>query len=297
MVSRVVPSSHGTQNDWERLRSSQTRRRRVDPETGRRKRAANADFLWRIPGIPGNPGIPGSACRVVQRICERAAWGDMSGSHEALPVTIGKKSTPGPPTKRPRVDVCAEDNDFAVSSSVASREMKMGADQVKVRIRPEVAKVEQQIVAWRRHFHRHPELSLKEEKTAKFIAGELGRMGIKVLEKQGGYGLVGVLRGAYPGRCIAIRADMDALPIKETVKEDYKSANPGVMHACGHDGHMAILLGAAAVLSKWRQRLRGTLKFVFQPAEEGYGGAKLMIDAGVLDAAPRVDEIYGLHLW
>ena len=107
-------------------------------------------------------------------------------------------------------------------------------------------------------------------------------------------GVVGILEGAHPGRTIAFRADMDALPIQETGDVIYKSVNDGVMHACGHDAHTAMLLGAAEVLSKYQNNIQGTIKFIFQPAEEGYGGAKFMIEDG---ARENVEEIYGLHVW
>ncbi|MBO8165217.1 MAG: amidohydrolase [Brevibacillus sp.] len=151
------------------------------------------------------------------------------------------------------------------------------------------------IVAWRRDFHRHPELSYAESRTAGVVAGFLRQWGLDVREGVNGYGVVADLVGAAPGKTIALRADMDALAIVEETGLPYASEVPGVMHACGHDGHMAALLGAARVLSGMREKIAGTVRFLFQPAEEiPPGGAKGMIEAGALDG---VDAIFGLHLW
>lgn len=158
-----------------------------------------------------------------------------------------------------------------------------------------VSQVRDEMVRLRRDFHRHPEPGFREDRTARIIADHLRDLGMEVCEGVGKTGVVGVLRGAAPGRTLMLRADMDALPIQEKSSAPYRSTNPGVMHACGHDGHMAILLGAASVLSGMRRRLRGQIKFVFQPAEEGAGGAWKMIEDGVLKD-PRVDAAFGLHL-
>ncbi len=166
----------------------------------------------------------------------------------------------------------------------------------KPRIRPEIETIEEDIVATRRHIHQRPELAFEEHETAKLIAERLTAMGIEVVTGVGKTGVVGLLHGASEGKCIALRADMDGLPIQETGDLSFKSENNGVMHACGHDGHMAMLLGAAKVLSGMRDRLQGSVKFIFQPAEEGGGGARFMIEDGSLEN-PKVDEIYGLHLW
>ena len=164
---------------------------------------------------------------------------------------------------------------------------------MKIKIREEIKNIKDEIYAIRRHFHRYPELSFKEFNTAETISEHLDKLGISHKKGVGKTGVVGELTFG-PGPTIALRADMDALPIQEENNLDYKSLNDGVMHACGHDGHMAILLGAANALSKNSKLKKGTVRFIFQPAEEGLGGAKYMIEDGCLD---KVDEIYGLHLW
>ncbi|GAB6990523.1 amidohydrolase [Paenibacillus pini] len=153
-----------------------------------------------------------------------------------------------------------------------------------------------QMVEWRRFLHRHPELSYHEQKTSQFVAEQLQAMGIEVTTRVGGgYGVLGILKGSKPGRTVALRADMDALPIQDEKKCEYSSEVPGVMHACGHDGHTSILLAVATYFSARRQEIEGEIRFIFQPAEEiAPGGAQGMIAAGVLD---QVDVIYGLHLW
>ena len=165
------------------------------------------------------------------------------------------------------------------------------------------------VVAWRRDLHEHPELGNEETRTAALIATELKRLGLEVTTGVARTGVVGILKGGKPGRTVALRADMDALPLTEAtglafasvVKTVYLGQPVGVMHACGHDTHVAMLLGAAAVLSQVKADLPGTVKFIFQPAEEGsvpgtVGGAKLMVQEGVLDK-PKVDAIFGLHIW
>ena len=164
---------------------------------------------------------------------------------------------------------------------------------MKIKIREEIKNIKDEIYAIRRHFHRYPELSFKEFNTAETISEHLDKLGISHKKGVGKTGIVGEINFG-PGPTIALRADMDALPIQEENNLDYKSLNDGVMHACGHDGHMAILLGAANALSKNSKLKKGTVRFIFQPAEEGLGGAKYMIEDGCLD---KVDEIYGLHLW
>lgn len=166
---------------------------------------------------------------------------------------------------------------------------------VMAEIEQRVSRIRDEMVRLRRDFHRHPETGFCENRTSRIIAGYLRDLGMEVREGVGKTGVVGVLRGAAPGRTLMLRADMDALPIQEKSSSPYRSANPGVMHACGHDGHMAILLGAACVLAGMKGRLRGQVKFVFQPAEEGAGGARKMIEDGALED-PRVDAAFGLHL-
>ncbi|HZP83595.1 MAG TPA: amidohydrolase [Chthonomonadaceae bacterium] len=152
-----------------------------------------------------------------------------------------------------------------------------------------------EVVETRHHLHQNPELSDREEKTATFVAERLRALGMdEVRERVGGYGVVGVLRGAKPGPTFAFRADMDALPIQEENDLPYKSCNPGVMHACGHDGHTSTLLGTAATLAQLRDRIPGTIKFLFQPAEETVGGAARMCAEGVMEG---VDAIVALHGW
>ncbi|WP_172254560.1 M20 metallopeptidase family protein [Saccharibacillus deserti] len=152
----------------------------------------------------------------------------------------------------------------------------------------------EQIVQWRRHMHAHPELSFQETQTAEFIADTLESFGYRVRTGVGGNGILADLAGANPGPAIAFRADFDALPIEEENDVPYKSNNPGVMHACGHDGHTSTLLGVAKVLAGRQQELRGSLRFIFQHAEEKLpGGAIAMIEDGALEG---IDEVYGAHL-
>jgi amidohydrolase len=161
-----------------------------------------------------------------------------------------------------------------------------------------------QVVTWRRDFHKNPELGNNEVRTAKVIADELKKLGYDVTTGVAGTGVVGVLKGGLPGPVVGLRSDMDALPVSEQVDLPFKSTakaqwngqEVGVMHACGHDNHMAILLGAAATFAKVRDRIPGTIKLIFQPAEEGPGGAEPMVKANVL-ANPKVDAIFGLHVF
>ena len=164
---------------------------------------------------------------------------------------------------------------------------------MKININKEIQKISDDIYTYRRDFHQNPELSFQEYRTAETISKYLDSFGITHKTNIGGTGIVGEIDfGAGP--TIALRADMDALPIQEIGDLEYKSKNEGVMHACGHDGHMAILLGTANVLSKNKKIKKGKIRFIFQPAEEGAGGARYMIEDGCLGG---VDEIYGLHLW
>ncbi len=168
--------------------------------------------------------------------------------------------------------------------------------------------IEPKVIEWRRDFHQHPELSNREFKTAEKIAAHLKSLGLEVQVNVAHTGVVGVLKGGKPGPVVALRADIDALPVTERtpvpfaskVKSSYNGIKTGVMHACGHDAHIAILMGTAEVLSKIKNEIHGTVKFIFQPAEEGApkgerGGAELMVEEGVLKN-PDVDAIFGLHI-
>lgn len=148
----------------------------------------------------------------------------------------------------------------------------------------------------RRYFHMHPELGFHETHTAEKIASELSALDIEFQTEVGETGIVAILKSEFPGPVILLRADMDALPIDEETGVSYSSLNPGIMHACGHDAHVAVLLTVARLLHTHLHSLHGTVKFMFQPAEEGMGGAERMISAGVLDN-PRLDYALGLHMW
>jgi amidohydrolase len=169
------------------------------------------------------------------------------------------------------------------------------SDRVEDSLAREVARREDELVALRRDFHRHPELAFGERRTAERVADRLSRAGLEVTTGVAGTGVVAVLRCDRPGHTIAWRADMDALPLLEAVDVEFASATPGVMHACGHDGHTAIAVVMAEMLAARRASVPGTAVFLFQPAEEVLGGARRMIEAGVLERE-HVDEIYGLHL-
>lgn len=160
----------------------------------------------------------------------------------------------------------------------------------------EIAAAAAWAAAVRRRIHQRPELGFREKETARLVATSLKDMGVNVKTGVAGTGVVGLIRGPKPGKTIALRADMDALPMQEATGLPYASRVKGVMHACGHDGHTAMLLGAARVISTHRGSLKGTVKLLFQPAEEGDGGGYRMEKAGVL-ANPDVDVIYALHGW
>ena len=153
-----------------------------------------------------------------------------------------------------------------------------------------------EIISWRRDFHMHPELGYHERRTAGIVAENLRKWGYRVITGVAETGVIGVLRGAEGDKTIALRADMDALPLNEENDVPYRSKVKGVMHACGHDAHVAMLLGAAKILAKIKDELKGNVKLIFQPAEEGGNGAERMIKEGALDD-PKVDMIYGLHVW
>jgi len=172
----------------------------------------------------------------------------------------------------------------------------------------DIENIEEQVIEWRRYFHQNPELSNREFKTAEKIEQHLRSLGFEVQTGIAKTGVVGILKGDQPGKVVALRADIDALPVterndlpfKSEVKSTFLDTETGVMHACGHDTHIAILMGVAEVLSAHKDKIKGTIKFIFQPAEEGpppgeEGGAKLMIKEGVLKN-PDVDVIFGLHI-
>jgi len=180
--------------------------------------------------------------------------------------------------------------------------------KLKERVAVSADKIESKCIAWRRDIHEHPELGNRETRTAKMVADHLRKLGLEVKESVAKTGVVAILKGGKPGPCIALRADMDALPIVEnpTVpfaskqRSNYNGQEVGVMHACGHDAHVAMLMSTAEILSAMKNDIKGTVKFIFQPAEEGppegeEGGAPLMVKEGVMDN-PKVDVIFGMHI-
>lgn len=184
-----------------------------------------------------------------------------------------------------------------------------GASPLAREIDRRAPQLEAKAVAWRRDIHQHPELSNREVRTSKLVADHLRALGIEVRTGVAKTGVVGVLKGGRPGPVVALRADMDALPVAEevdvpfrsTVRTTYNGQDVGVMHACGHDAHVAILMSVAELLAGMREQLPGTVKFLFQPAEEGAppgeeGGAALMIKEGALEN-PKVDAVFGLHVF
>ena len=176
------------------------------------------------------------------------------------------------------------------------------ADDLLKRVTSMTNEMSAQLIQWRRHFHQHPELSNREKKTGQYIAKALKKMGVDSLTTGvAGHGVVALIKGKHPGPTVGLRADIDALPVTESTGLAFASKNKGVMHACGHDVHMTSLLGAARVLTQMREHIRGTVKLVFQPAEEGpplgeEGGAPLMIKEGVL-TNPKVDAMFALHVF
>jgi len=196
---------------------------------------------------------------------------------------------------------------FVPSSLFLCAQKKSNTDQTN-KINAAADKIESKCIAWRRDIHEHPELGNSEHRTAKIVADHLRSLGIEVKEGVGKTGVVGILKGAKSGPCIALRADMDGLPIIERVdlpfaskvKTTYSGKEVGVMHACGHDTHVAMLMSVAEVLAGMKSDLKGTVKFIFQPAEEGppeneEGGAPLMVKEGVMEN-PKVDAIVGFHI-
>jgi amidohydrolase len=182
-------------------------------------------------------------------------------------------------------------------------------EKLKQQVDESADRIESKVIEWRRHFHQFPELSNREFKTAEKVAEHLKNLGLDVRTAVAHTGVVGVLKGGKGGPVVALRADMDALPVTEhvdvpfasKVRATYNGRDVGVMHACGHDTHIAILMGVAEILSSMKEDLAGSVKFIFQPAEEGAprgeeGGAELMVTEGVLEN-PKVDVIFGLHVW
>lgn len=195
------------------------------------------------------------------------------------------------------------------SSLLISQNVIAQAPALPVEVQSHVDSVMPQVIDWRRDFHEHPELGNREFRTAGIIADHLRSLGMDVTTDVAHTGVVGILQGGRPGPVVALRADMDALPVEEQVdlpfasqvRTQYNGQEVGVMHACGHDNHMAILMGAASVLTEMRETLPGTVMFIFQPAEEGApageeGGAELMIEEGLFDDI-RPDAVFGLHVW
>lgn len=187
------------------------------------------------------------------------------------------------------------------SNFAAAQDMSGSIDDSTAKIMP-------QVIQWRRHLHQYPELSNREFKTAKYVEDNLRKLGLEIKTGVAKTGVVAILKGAQPGPVIGLRADMDALPVTERVsipfaskeKGEYNGSQVGVMHACGHDTHVAMLLGAATVLAGMRDKIKGTIVFIFQPAEEGApageeGGADLMVKEGVMDN-PKIDAIFGIHI-
>ncbi|EAS03763.2 amidohydrolase (macronuclear) [Tetrahymena thermophila SB210] len=164
-----------------------------------------------------------------------------------------------------------------------------------IKLRKEALEIEQEVIQIRRHIHENPELGFEEFETSKFIAEKLEQLGYEIIKNVGITGVVGILRGDQPGPCVLFRADMDALKVDENSGDPHASKKPGIHHACGHDGHVAMLLGFAKIISTWKSKIKGIVKLCFQPAEEGLAGAKKMIEEHVLEN-PNVDMCFGAHL-
>ena len=166
----------------------------------------------------------------------------------------------------------------------------------QMNFKAEAEALRDQLVAWRRDFHMHPELGLQEHRSAGIIAEQLRKLGYRVQTGIASTGVVGLLEGKQPGPVVMVRFDMDALPITEENETGYVSQNPGLMHGCGHDGHMAMGLGVATLMAQRQDGMTGTLKLIFQPGEEGMDGAQIMIEEGVLEH-PRPDVFLSTHVW
>lgn len=162
-------------------------------------------------------------------------------------------------------------------------------------ITEEIASLRDELICLRRDFHQHPELGFQEHRTSEIVANYLENCGLEVKRNVAKTGVVGLLRGEQPGATIILRSDMDALPVTEKNNIPFKSVHDGIMHACGHDGHMAMLLIAAKILSKHKEEVKGNIKFVFQPNEED-AGAEIMVQEGIMEN-PKVDAALGIHLW
>src|SRR5690554_3381547 len=162
-------------------------------------------------------------------------------------------------------------------------------------IKKEIELLNEELISLRRDFHSNPELGFQEFRTGRIVADYLESLGLEVQRNVAKTGIVGLLRGKGPGKTIALRTDMDALPLTEETGVDFASKNQGIMHACGHDGHLAMMLVAAKVLSRMRDEMEGNIKFIFQPNEED-AGAEIMINEGVLEN-PKVDAALGMHMW
>ncbi len=169
-------------------------------------------------------------------------------------------------------------------------------EQRDTEFKAEAEALREQLIAWRRDFHRHPELGFQEHRSAGVIADHLSELGYQVQTGVATTGVVGLLEGQQPGPVVMLRFDMDALPVAEANETPYISQEPGLMHACGHDAHMAIGLGVATLMAHYRERLKGTLKLVFQPGEEGMNGAEVMVKEGVLEN-PSPDVVLAAHVW
>jgi amidohydrolase len=184
-----------------------------------------------------------------------------------------------------------------MKNAIHFSEQRGGADMSnQVDFKAEAEALREQLVAWRRDFHAHPELAFQEHRSAGLIADRLRELGYQVQTGVATTGVVALLEGQQPGPVVMLRFDMDALPVTEENETEYVSQNPGVMHACGHDGHMAIGLGVATLMAHRQDEMAGILKLVFQPAEEDGNGAKAMVKEGVLEN-PRPDVVLATHVW
>ncbi len=293
------------------MRMPVTRRAGDDGQIRRRHRCRRCCRLC-LAGAGGRAYHTGYAQKVVVRRA-RELWGVIGDGKECQRrgVTViftgvaGRapaQAIPPSPTIM-RLPLLAAAAASLVCSSTAAAQTAPATELSKL-IEAKLPAVMPKVVAWRRDIHEHPELSFEETRTAALVADHLRKLGIEVQAPVGKTGVVGILRGGKPGPVVALRADMDALPVTELVDLPFKSKvrtqwqgqDVGVMHACGHDNHVAILMGAAEVLAGMKPQIPGTIKFLFQPAEEGLGGAKAMVDDGAL-TNPAPAAVFGLHVW